>query len=90
MWFDDALAQRVGQGRVREIANSGAATVAVACPFCLIMLGDGLATATPKVQVRDIAEVLAEAVLGPDSATVQSPSRPLASDGPANSGTCNQ
>jgi Fe-S oxidoreductase/nitrate reductase gamma subunit len=66
MWFDDAPAQRVGQGRVREIANSGADTVAVSCPFCLIMLGDGLAAATPKVQVRDIAEVLAEAVLGPE------------------------
>jgi len=90
MWFDDALAQRVGQGRVREITNSGADTVAVACPFCLIMLGDGLAAATPQVQVRDIAEVLAEAVLGPESAILQSPSRPPASDGPAKSGTCNQ
>jgi Fe-S oxidoreductase len=67
MWFDDALAQRVGQGRVREIANSQASAVAVGCPFCLIMLGDGLAAAKPEVQVRDIAEVLAEAVLGPES-----------------------
>jgi Fe-S oxidoreductase len=64
MWFDDAPAQRVGQSRVREIANSGADTVAVSCPFCLIMLGDGLAAEKPDVQVRDIAEVLAEAVLG--------------------------
>jgi hypothetical protein len=54
------------------------------------MLGDGLAAATPDVQVRDIAELLAEAVLGPESPAVQSASRPLASDGPAKSGTCNQ
>jgi Fe-S oxidoreductase/nitrate reductase gamma subunit len=67
MWFDDALAQRVGQGRVREIANSGADTVAVSCPFCLIMLGDGLAAAKPTTQVRDIAEVLADSVLGPET-----------------------
>ena len=67
MWFDDPPAQRVGQGRVREIAASGAATVAVSCPFCLIMLGDGLAAAKPGVQVRDIAEVLADAVLGPEA-----------------------
>jgi len=80
MWFDDALAQRVGQGRVREIANSGAGTVAVACPFCLIMLGDGLAAATPDVQVRDIAELLAEAVLGPKPGRSKC-FRPLASDG---------
>ena len=67
MWFDDALAQRVGQGRVREIADSQAESVAVGCPFCLIMLGDGLAAAKPAVQVRDIAEVLADSVLGPES-----------------------
>jgi Fe-S oxidoreductase/nitrate reductase gamma subunit len=67
MWFDDALAQRVGQGRVREIANSAADTVAVGCPFCLIMLGDGMAAAKPEVQVRDIAEVLADSVLAPEN-----------------------
>ncbi len=67
MWFDDTLAQRVGQSRVREIADSGAETVAVSCPFCLIMLGDGLAAEKPEVHVRDIAEVLAEAVLGPEA-----------------------
>jgi Fe-S oxidoreductase len=66
MWFDDTLAQRVGQGRVREIAESGAATVAVSCPFCMIMLGDGLAAEKPEVRVRDIAEVLADSVLGPE------------------------
>ena len=55
------------RARVREIAESGAGTVAVSCPFCLIMLGDGLAAQKPDVHVRDIAEVLAESVLGPES-----------------------
>jgi Fe-S oxidoreductase/nitrate reductase gamma subunit len=64
MWFDDPPAQRVGQGRVREIAESGAQTVAVSCPFCLIMLGDGLAAEKPGVEVRDIAELLVEALDG--------------------------
>jgi len=67
MWFDDAVAQRVGQGRIHEIAASGAQTVAVSCPFCLIMLGDGLAAEAPDVRVRDIAEVLASAALGPEN-----------------------
>jgi Fe-S oxidoreductase len=67
MWFDDAPAQRVGQARVREIAESGADSVAVSCPFCLIMLGDGLAVQKPDMRVRDIAEVLADAVLGPET-----------------------
>jgi Fe-S oxidoreductase len=62
MWFDDSPAQRVGQSRVREIAASKADTVAVSCPFCLVMLTDGLAAQQPGVQVRDIAEILADAV----------------------------
>jgi Fe-S oxidoreductase len=66
MWFDDSPAQRVGNARVNEIAASGAETVAVSCPFCLIMLGDGLAAQQPEMRVRDIAEVLADAVLGPE------------------------
>jgi Fe-S oxidoreductase len=66
MWFDDPPANRVGQGRVREIAATGAQTVAVACPFCLIMLGDGLAAHNPSANVRDIAEVLADALLQPE------------------------
>jgi Fe-S oxidoreductase len=67
MWFDDPQAQRVGQGRVQEIAASGAGTVAVSCPFCLIMLGDGLAAQKPEMAVRDIAEILAESILGSES-----------------------
>ncbi len=66
MWFDDAPADRIGQGRVREIAASGAGAVAVSCPFCLIMLGDGLAAHSPETRVQDIAELLAESVLGPE------------------------
>jgi Fe-S oxidoreductase/nitrate reductase gamma subunit len=67
MWFDDAPAQRIGQGRVREIAASDADAVAVACPFCMIMLGDGLAAHRPEVRVQDIAEILAVELLGPEA-----------------------
>jgi Fe-S oxidoreductase len=64
MWFDDPPKERVGQSRVREIAQSEAQTVAVSCPFCLIMLGDGMAAEKPGVEVRDIAELLVEAIDG--------------------------
>jgi Fe-S oxidoreductase/nitrate reductase gamma subunit len=62
MWFDDPPAHRVGQSRVEEIAASGATTLAVACPFCMIMLGDGLAAKDAGIQVKDIAEVLFESL----------------------------
>ena len=67
MWFDDAPSQRVGRGRVEEIVGSGAETVAVSCPFCLMMVGDGVAAQQTTMQVRDIAELLAEAALGPEA-----------------------
>jgi Fe-S oxidoreductase len=66
MWFDDSPAERIGQSRVQEIVATGADTLAVSCPFCLIMLGDGVAAAKPGMQVRDIAELLAESTLGPE------------------------
>lgn len=69
MWFDDPPAERVGQGRVEEILATGAKTVAVSCPFCLIMVGDGIAAHDTNVRVRDIAEVLAEALLGPETSS---------------------
>jgi Fe-S oxidoreductase/nitrate reductase gamma subunit len=67
MWFDDGADGRVGQDRVQEIVATGAANVAVSCPFCLVMLNDGLAAKKPDVRVRDIAEMLADAVLGPET-----------------------
>jgi Fe-S oxidoreductase/nitrate reductase gamma subunit len=69
MWFDDPAGARVGQGRVAEIAASGVEAVAVACPFCLIMLGDGLAAEKPEMRVRDIAEILADSLLGPENSS---------------------
>ena len=76
MWFDDAPSQRVGRGRVEEIVASGAATVAVSCPFCLMMVGDGVSVQKPAMQVRDIAELLAEATLGPEGVAGSSDQSP--------------
>ena len=65
MWFDDALDERVGGSRVREVIETGAQTVAVSCPFCLTMVGDGLAAKAPHMEVVDIAELLAEVIEEP-------------------------
>jgi Fe-S oxidoreductase len=49
--------------RTQEALNTGAGTVAVACPFCLTMLTDGIKAKEKESQVRvaDIAELIAEA-----------------------------
>ena len=62
MWFDDGPDKRVGLSRVQEALDTEATTVAVACPFCLTMMSDGIAARTDAVQVKDIAELLAAAL----------------------------
>ncbi len=49
--------------RAEEAINSGASTVAVACPFCMTMLSDGIKGKEKEGQVKvsDIAELIAEA-----------------------------
>jgi Fe-S oxidoreductase len=62
MWFDDEPETRIGTTRVQEALDTNASTVAVSCPFCLTMMTDGVAAKTDQVQVKDIAEILAEAI----------------------------
>ena len=59
MWFDDPVDERVGRTRVDEAIATGAETVAVSCPFCLIMMRDGVADKAPEKEVRDVAEIFA-------------------------------
>jgi Fe-S oxidoreductase len=66
MWFDDAADRRVGQGRIDEAIATKAGTLAVSCPFCLTMTSDGLAARGSAMAVRDIAEILVDA-LPPES-----------------------
>ena len=62
MWFDDEASGRTGLGRVEEVIQSNAKTLAVSCPFCLTMMSDGLAAREATVEVRDVAELLLEAL----------------------------
>jgi Fe-S oxidoreductase len=58
-FFQDAKGGKVNVIRAEQAAATGATTVATACPFCLPMLEEGLAS-RPNIRVRDIAEVVAE------------------------------
>ena len=54
----------MNQNPLDEIIATGVATVAVACPFCTIMLTDGMKTRDmeTKIQVLDIAEIVAQSI----------------------------
>jgi Fe-S oxidoreductase/nitrate reductase gamma subunit len=60
MWMEETLGQRINAERTAEALRTGAGTIAVACPFCLTMLDDGVKDASAQnVEVRDIAEIIA-------------------------------
>jgi Fe-S oxidoreductase/nitrate reductase gamma subunit len=61
-WMDLKIGERVNSVRAEEAAATGASTVATACPFCMQMMEDGvkLTNNETKLDVRDIAEVIAE------------------------------
>jgi Fe-S oxidoreductase len=48
--------------RTEEALSTGATTIAVACPFCMTMMSDGIKSKNREndVQVKDLAELIAE------------------------------
>ncbi len=61
-WMEEPPDKRVNVKRVEQIMQSGARLAATACPFCLVMLEDGLKTkgAEETLRARDLAEIVAE------------------------------
>lgn len=62
MWMEERLGTPINRERARQALQTDTETIAVACPFCLTMLTDGVKAEKESVQVKDIAEVLWEAV----------------------------
>ena len=64
MWMEEKTGTRVNRNRSAEVIETGADVAAVACPFCTIMLTDGVkdAGAEERVQILDVAEVLARSL----------------------------
>jgi Fe-S oxidoreductase len=58
MFMEEKIGKRINIERVEEVVATRAETVAAACPFCNIMLDDGLKEISSTVVVKDIAEIL--------------------------------
>ncbi len=68
MWMEEKLGTRINTNRTEEALATGADRIAIGCPFCKVMLSDGLnaaiqdGKATDAVEVVDIAQMLLAAV----------------------------
>jgi Fe-S oxidoreductase len=64
MFMEETVGKRVNIERTEEALRLEPDTIATACPFCMTMMTDGVKAKNvdDKVQVRDVAEVLAESL----------------------------
>jgi Fe-S oxidoreductase len=61
MWMEER-GSAINEERAREAVATGASTLAVACPFCTVMLDDGVRQVGGDMRVADVATLLAEAI----------------------------
>jgi Fe-S oxidoreductase/nitrate reductase gamma subunit len=62
-YWAEELGSRINQQRAGEALETNADTIAVACPFCLLMLTDGLKKHTEETKIFDIAEIVAASMV---------------------------
>jgi Fe-S oxidoreductase len=62
VWLERPKGERFSDIRVQQAAATGAEILAVACPYCLQMFEDSVKTLDLELEVKDISELLAEAL----------------------------
>jgi Fe-S oxidoreductase len=67
MWMEER-GTLINAERVREAEETGAGTLAVACPFCTVMLDDGVRQTGKQLRVVDVSTLLAESLEPPAQA----------------------
>src|SRR6478609_4702357 len=77
MWMEENLGERINVNRTQEAVGTGADQIAVGCPFCRVMLSDGLTAqqakgeAREEVEVLDVAQMLLASVKGESATKLQ-------------------
>ena len=67
MWMEEKLGTRINTNRTEEAIATGAERIAIGCPFCRVMISDGLTAKQSEgeaesVEVVDVAQMLLAAV----------------------------
>lgn len=58
MWMEEKIGTRINLNRVDEAIATGVDEVAVACPFCRVMVSDGMVARDSSVEVLDVAQIM--------------------------------
>jgi Fe-S oxidoreductase len=62
MWMEERGDKQINVERAQEAVGTGADTLAVACPFCTVMLDDGVRETGATMRVADVSTLLAESL----------------------------
>lgn len=62
LWLDWPMDERMVDIRIKQVLDVGAEILAVACPYCLSMFEASIKTMDVKIEVKDISELLVEAL----------------------------
>lgn len=64
MWLEEDPAHRVNVRRVEDVIKAEVDLVATACPYCLLLLEDGLKSkgVEESIKVKDLSELVVEAL----------------------------
>jgi Fe-S oxidoreductase len=78
MWMEERIGKRINTERTEEALATGAEAIAIGCPFCRVMLSDGLTAAQANgqgegVEVLDVAQLLLAGVKRGDTAMPTEP-----------------
>ena len=65
MWMEEKIGERISLNRVDEAIATGAEEVAVGCPFCRVMVSDGMVAKQSSVEVLDVAQIMLRSVKRP-------------------------
>ena len=93
MWMEENLGERINVNRTKEAVGTGADQIAVGCPFCRVMLSDGLTAqqakgeAREEVEVLDVAQMLLASVKGEQATKAAPGSSPAAAPAAASTAT---
>lgn len=64
MWMEESIGTRINTKRVEQALPHAPKVIATACPYCAVMMGDGIAAVNKENEIKaiDIAELVADAL----------------------------